>query len=262
VHATIADMTVDEGNDGVSVVPITITFDRPAPDGSKVQVSTVGAGAIADQDFRGFSQTLYPLAGATQMTFNLEVLSDTVPECDEGLYIRYNTVSMGDDSAKLAKVILRNDDGAAQGCSDPFVRSPPPDPPIDGGGPAAPVEPGPIDGGGAGVGLDVGSPPSTPAEPHASDAGVVTGPPDTGGGAPGSTGDAQRVPDVQAPSSIGDSGHAKPGDETPATQSGCSCALDQGARSARFPWLALIGLLAALPRCRRRSRRWRSRCSK
>jgi MYXO-CTERM domain-containing protein len=265
VHATIADLTVDEGNDGVTVVPVTVTFDRPVPTGSKVQVGTISAGAMVDQDFRALSQTLYPPAGATEMTFDLEVLSDTVPECDEGLHIRYSTVYMGDDAPKLAKVILRNDDGEVAGCSDPFVPSSGPEPPTDGGAVSPPaVEPRPIDGGAIGVGIEAGSssptgpePPMAP-EPQASDAGAVREIPDTGvppdlgtAGTPGPTSDAQPVPDAEAPPSFGDSGSAKPAGETLAAPSGCSCGLGQKTRSARFPWLALLGLLAALARVRR-----------
>jgi hypothetical protein len=269
VHANIADLTVDEGNDGVKLVPIAITFDRPAPGGSKVDVSTLSAGAIADQDFRALSQTLYPPAGATQMTFDLEVLSDTVPECDEGLYIRYGTAYMGDDTPRVAKVVLRNDDGPVAGCSDPFASSPSPEPPTDGGALSPPpIEPRPIDGGATGVEAEAGSSsatgpdPSMAPEPQATDAGAVREIPDAGvppdlgsAGTPGPTGDAGPVPDVQAPPSFGDSGNAKPGGETLASQSGCSCGLGRETRSPAAPGLALMGIIAVLTRCRRDRRR-------
>jgi hypothetical protein len=258
VHATIADLTVDEGDDGVKLVPITIIFDQPASGTSKVRIDTIGAGAVADQDFRVFSQILYPTAGILQMTFDLEVLSDTVPECDEGLYVQYSTLYMGDDTVKQAKVILRNDDGPVPGCPDPFVpQSPPaptPEPQIDSGALVPPpVEPRAADAGTDGVTFDTGPPSATAPEPQATDAGVVGGTPDTDMAhdvasvrTPDSTSDAQLVPDVQTPSSTGDSGSAKPGDERLATHSGCSCSLGQRARSAGSPWLMVIGLLAIL----------------
>jgi hypothetical protein len=260
VHAAIADLSVDEGDLGVKVVPVIITFDQPVPDASKVQVSTLGGGAIADQDFRTFSQTLYPPAGATQMTFDLEVLSDTVPECDEGLYVRYATLYMGDDTPKLAKVILRNDDGLVNGCTDPFVSTSAPEPPTD-AGPLLPppVEPRPVDADGSGAMPEAGSPSATAPEPQAPNAGSGRGDRDTGAPpdlasttTPTSTSDAQLV---QTPASLSDSGSIKPGDERLAAHSGCSCALGLGGRSTWFPGIALMGLVAAAAVWQRRSRR-------
>ena len=62
------------------------------------------------------------------MTFNVEILSATQSECDEGLLIEYTEVYMGDDATKTAKMVLRNDDEPAQGCGNPFVTPPLPSP--------------------------------------------------------------------------------------------------------------------------------------
>jgi hypothetical protein len=117
----------------VKSVPITINFDHPVPGSGKVQVRLVGVTAVADQDFRNFSQTLYPPAGATQLTFTVDILSDTQSECDEGLLIQYTEAYLGDDTTKTAKMILRNDDEPALGCADPFTRPPVAEPGLDGG---------------------------------------------------------------------------------------------------------------------------------
>jgi len=141
VHATIADLEVDEGNVGVKSVPITVHFDQPVSGSGKLRIRLVGAGAVADQDFCALADTYYPSAGATQMTFNIEILSDTQSECDEGLFIEYTEVYMGDDATKTAKMVLRNDDEPAQGCGDPFAAPPPAEPARDGGA----IPPSPVD---------------------------------------------------------------------------------------------------------------------
>jgi Calx-beta domain len=233
VHATIADLEVDEGNDGVKTVPITITFDHPASDRGKFQVRLVGSTAVAGQDFHAFSQTLYPPAGVTTtMTFNVEILSDADPECDEGILIQYNEVYMGDDSVKTAKLVLRNDDGPAQGCSDPFTPPPAAEPARDGGTPL----PTPV---------DTGTSLPTPV-----DSGNV-----------GSVSDAQvgwgRGTDTQAASGVGlndvpDSGASTPRGQLGGT-SGCSCSLAAPSRDAGLLVFAVAGFLAALVR-RSRSR--------
>jgi len=246
VHATIADLEVDEGNDGVKSVPVTVSFDRPVPDVGKLQIRLVGAAATPDQDFRALSQTYYPPTGATQMTFNVEILSDTQPECDEGLYIEYTEVYMGDDTTKTAKMLLRNDDGPAQGCSDPFAAPPPVEPARDGGTDLAP----PVDADIVKIIPDAGV---------SGDAG-----PDT---FVGTVSDTQsgwgNVTDTQAASGVGldtqsstggglvdlpDSGAAVPEGQRLAKSSGCSCALAGPTRDASLLVFAVTGLLAVLVR--------------
>ena len=250
VHATIADLEVDEGNDGVKSVPVTVTFDRPVPDAGKLRIRLMGAGAVADQDFRALSQTYYPPAGATQMTFNVEILSDTQPECDEGLFIEYTEVYMGDDTTKTAKMLLRNDDGPAQGCSDPFATPTPVEPARDGGTDLAPA----VDTVNIKIIPDAGVASETGADTYAS-----------------SDSDTQpgwgNVTDTQAASGVGldtqsstggglvdlpDSGTAVPDGQRLAKSSGCSCALAGPTRDASLLVFAAAGLLAALVRRSRR----------
>jgi len=244
VHATLADLEVDEGNEGTKTVPITVTFDAPVPSEAKLRIRLVGAGAVADQDFRALSETFYPTAGATQMTFNVEILSDTQAECDEGLYIEYTEVTMGDDTTKTAKMVLRNDDGPAPGCSDPFV-------------PPAPVEPA----------RDAGTDLSPPVDAdvvkiiHDSGAASEAGPDTFAGTGIDTQAGSGNITDTQAASGIGldtqsstggglvdlpDSGAAVPEGQRLAKASGCSCALAGPARSASLIIFAVAGLLALL----------------
>ena len=250
VRATIADVAVDEGNDGVKKVPITITFDHPAPGGSKVQVATVGATAVADQDFRSFSQVLYPAAAATMMTFDLEVLADVVPECDEGLFIVYSTLYMGDDTARQAKVLLRNDDGLLDGCPDPFASV---EPRRDAGSATDPApEP---------QSVDAGSTSSAP-EPRSADGGTGEAKLDgavasdlTPASVPAEVSDAQLIPDLGTMFPTSDSGSAPQPAGKLAQRSGCSCRLGEGRARGGLASALLLGALLCASRRRYRSPR-------
>jgi MYXO-CTERM domain-containing protein len=225
VHASIADVQVDEGNDGVNSVPLTIDFDGPTPASAKVQLDFVGATATTF-DFVAVPTVLYPPAGSTQMTFTVDIIGDTQPECDEGLLIRYTLRYTGDETTKVAKLLIRNDDGPVQGCSDPFASSPGVEVALDGGATVV----GTVDAGGkatpdAGPGADaLSSAAASDAQP-VSDPGIVTQPgPDSGVAAP-LTGDFVVEP-------------------------GCSCSVTGPAHHSGFLLLAVLGV--SLARVRRR----------
>jgi hypothetical protein len=118
-HASLADLTLDEGNEGKRIVPITITLDRPAPPNSKLHVMTVDNTAQDGMDFLGGAQILSPELGL-QFTYKLVVLGDSDAECDKGFYVHYYGSGLGDDTTGIAKVLLRNDDAPVADCPDPF----------------------------------------------------------------------------------------------------------------------------------------------
>jgi hypothetical protein len=269
VHAAIADLAVDEGDEGVKLVPIPITFDRPTPAGGKVQVTTLGAAATTE-DFKYLWQTLDVPEGSTQITFNLEVLSDTVPECDEGLFIQYNALYMGDDGTRMAKVLIVDDDGPVANCPDPFSALPHPEPAAEprGDGGAPPPEPKPVDGGGAAE--PPAEPPAAdgggaalPPEPQASDAGGSATNRDAGAGSgldagavSGAITDAQVAPDLgPAPVATEDGAVTDSGGGKLAKSPGCSCTLGASPGRSGLGALALLGLLARRLRRTRVGRR-------
>jgi hypothetical protein len=122
---TIEDLETTEGQAGKRAVSVRVRFDPPAPPLAKVHVDLVGGSARAGEDFVGGSQDLYPAPGSTSMTFELDVLSDTTPECDEGVLIEYQGINTGDDTPKVAKLLIRDDDGGSTdgggACADPFL---------------------------------------------------------------------------------------------------------------------------------------------
>ena len=227
--AFIVDMVIDEGNDGIKSIPVTVTFDNPASGSSKLQVRLVGATAVADEDFRSYGEILYPPMGAIDMGFMIQVLGDTMPECDEGFYIEYTAIGTGDNVTHRAKVLLRDDDGLVPGCSDPFAAGVPAEIPRDGGLVFVPVPDGSVDLGGS-AWPDVQPVPSPDTMPlPSSGTGGSTAGPSVGTG--GST---------SQPSGF-------------ANRSGCSCSFASGERPMGFVLLGLAGVLVASAR-RRRSR--------
>jgi MYXO-CTERM domain-containing protein len=227
--AFIADMVIDEGNDGIKSIPVTVTFDNPASGSSKLQVRLVGATAVADEDFRSYGEILYPPVGAIDMGFTIQVLGDTMPECDEGFYIEYTAIGTGDDVTHRAKVLLRDDDGLVPGCPDPFAAGVPAEIPRDGGLVFVPPPDGSVDLGGS-AWPDVQPVPSPDTMPL----------PSSGTG--GST----------ASASVGTGGSTSQPSGF-ANRSGCSCSIASGERPMGFVLLGLAGVLVASSR-RRRSR--------
>ena len=252
VRATIADMEIDEGNDGVKSLPVVMTFDGPVPPFAKYHVSLLGAVAVADEDFRSSFQTLYPPEGSTQTTFTIEVLSDTLAECDEGFLIQYDAAYEGDRTVKVAKVLLGNDDGPVEGCADPFVAPTPVEPPTDAG--ASPPPP-----------VDAGASPPPPVDagtspPPPVDAGAISATPDGGVAADVTPDFADGVTDARATSGIESKPDSAPGDGTTsppnerlAKPAGCACSLASRGPHAGLVSLMLASVLVALARRRRRT---------
>ena len=137
----IADLAVDEGNDGTNEVIVTVTFDRPVPELAMLWYQFLGGAAVAGQDFRAARTTLYPQPGAWQMTFPIEILPDTQPECDEGFFLRYGGYYGIDEATRSAKILIRDDDGTVADCGDPFASAAPPEGPDGGGAPPAIEQP-------------------------------------------------------------------------------------------------------------------------
>jgi hypothetical protein len=238
VRASIADLQVDEGNDGVKSVPVTINFDGPMPEGSKLHLDFVGATATTF-DFVAVPEVLYPPAGSTQMTFSVDIIGDTQPECDEGLLIYYTLLYTGDETTKVAKLLIRNDDGPVQGCSDPFAKSPVVEPAQDGGAVVVWI----VDAGTGTANLDMG-------------AGTGTANLDAGAGDDVSSPVAGRDAGLVSGTDIGidsgsDSGVFAPQANGFGTGAGCSCSVTRPAGHAGLRLLALFGIPFMCARRRR-----------
>jgi hypothetical protein len=146
----IASLTVDEGNVGTNEMSVTVTFDRPVPELAMLWYRLLDRTAVGGQDFRAAGTTLYPQSGVWQMTFPIEILPDTEPECDEGFFIRYGGYYGIDEATRSARILIRDDDGPVADCGDPFAAAAPPEG-LDGGGADPPPPEMGVD---AGAGLD------------------------------------------------------------------------------------------------------------
>jgi hypothetical protein len=128
VSVTIDDLEVAEGDQGRKQVTVAVRLSHPAPPDMKIHATLVGGSAGVGEDFQSGENTLYPAAGATESRLTFDILSDRVPECDEGLTIQYGAVYSGDDTTKTARVLIVNDDGPPGApCADPYLPGPRPD---------------------------------------------------------------------------------------------------------------------------------------
>ncbi len=160
---SLADVTVAEGQQGVTPVTLTFTYDRPTPPQTKLWLRTYNGLAVGGSDFKVLSETFYPPTGATTFAVTLELLGDITAECDEGLVLRFAGVYTGDDTQKTARLTITNDDGprAITGaCPDPFS----PDPNAPAQPEPKPAEPPPDARGDAGADAATDAPAADPQE--------------------------------------------------------------------------------------------------
>lgn len=124
---TIDDVEVPEGNAGMTTLLVHIKFNPVAVPNSKVWLTIEGLTATDGDDFTGGGfQVLYPTAlDQTEITYPLQILGDTRPECDEVLTIKYRGVYTGDDTMKTARVTILDDDAGPKGSCPPSPTTPP-----------------------------------------------------------------------------------------------------------------------------------------
>jgi MYXO-CTERM domain-containing protein len=218
VAVSIDDQRLPEETRGVYDVSIVVHGDHPFPPEAKVWVKILGGSARLGEDFTAMSQTLYPKAGSTSVSFPLGIVGDGTPECDEGFTIQYGALYTGDESTKTAHFLILDDDGGptdAAACADPY----------------AVTDEVPPDGG-----TDVvdGSVPPDGSEASAAD--VTRSTPETG---PAS------YPEPAAETSSGYGGY-----DRVVGGSGCGCAVGAASTTASPRWLALL-LVLGVGLCRR-----------
>jgi hypothetical protein len=121
VRVFLADQEFIEGSDGPQTVTLTVQMDKPVTNTPKLIVRVESAGATLGEDFQYPAKTHYPTPGSTQLSFDFVIVGDTHPECDEGFLIHYQGLYMGDETLKVAKILIRDDDGGLPSCPDPFA---------------------------------------------------------------------------------------------------------------------------------------------
>ncbi len=219
---TIDDATIVEGSSATRTTFVHLHFAPPAPPQSKVWLTIAGVTANEGTDFMGSGfHVLYPMGGETEMTYPIEIVSDTIPECDEGLTIQVQGVYFGDDAVKSARLLITDDDAPKPvGCGDPFADAP------------VTTDVRTNDAGAAGTGG--GNPPLIP--PELPEAGTPTTP------TPSGAGGAAAPEGATATSGLPE-------------RAGCACTAGPGAPRASFGIVVLLGVTLATRRRRARSGR-------
>ncbi len=80
---SVSDVTVTEGNTGMTQMGFTVSLSSPAASGASVNYATTNASATAGSDYVGASGTVTFAAGETQKTVWVSVIGDTAVESDE-----------------------------------------------------------------------------------------------------------------------------------------------------------------------------------
>ncbi|HET9322950.1 MAG TPA: ABC transporter substrate-binding protein [Gaiellaceae bacterium] len=118
---SIADASVEEGNDGTRLATFTVSVAESAPADFPISVDYSTSDATADgSDYRSVSGTL-TFANADAKTITVEVIGDTTDESDETFAVRLANATKGTIVRDTGIGTIRNDDAAP----------PPPPPPPD-----------------------------------------------------------------------------------------------------------------------------------
>lgn len=114
---TIADVSVAEGNSGITTATFNVTLSAPSAQATSVDYATANGTALAGQDYQAANGTITFQAGETAKTIAINVLTDTLAEPDETFTV---TISNPTNSATLARAqatgAIQNDD-AVQPCT-------------------------------------------------------------------------------------------------------------------------------------------------
>lgn len=109
--ATIADLSLNEGNTGTTNATLSVTLDAPAPAGGvQIAYASVDGSAVAGSDYTAVSNTLTIAAGQQVGTIIVPVLGDSSVEVDETFAVNLSApvnATLGDAQAQ---VTILNDD--------------------------------------------------------------------------------------------------------------------------------------------------------
>lgn len=110
--ASIANVSVNEGNSGTSIARFTVTLSAAASGPVTVFYETGNGTAIAGSDYTAKSGTLNFAAGETTKTIDVVVVGDALVEADETFLLRLTSASGATIATAQATGTIRNDDQA------------------------------------------------------------------------------------------------------------------------------------------------------
>ncbi len=105
-------LTIDEGDDGTTDLPLAVELLHPVDHDVTVTVATADGSARAGEDYRALAQTVTFAAGESARTVTVEILGDTTTETDETFDVRLVDpvpAATAIDTA-AATVTIHNDD--------------------------------------------------------------------------------------------------------------------------------------------------------
>lgn len=113
---TVSNVSLDEGDAGITEVTVDISLTGGSDFPVTVDVLSIDGTAIAPGDYQPYSAPLVFSSDGTQ-TITVNVVADTVPEPDEDLTIRVRTQGGSPVTLATGTVTIRNDDVAANVCT-------------------------------------------------------------------------------------------------------------------------------------------------
>ncbi|MCK6549143.1 hypothetical protein L6R52_25095 [Myxococcota bacterium] len=110
--ASIADVSVTEGDTGTQNVTLTITLSAPSGRVITIDWATAAGSALAGSDFVAGSGRVAFAAGVTTRTLTVVVNGDALDEPDEQLFVELSNASAATLADAQAVVTIVDDDGA------------------------------------------------------------------------------------------------------------------------------------------------------
>jgi len=108
--ATIGNVSVQEGNSGMTTARFTVTLSAAATGPVSIVYSTANGTAIAGSDYTATSGTLSFAAGETSKTIDVPILGDTQVETDETFLVRLTSATGATIATTQATGTILNDD--------------------------------------------------------------------------------------------------------------------------------------------------------
>lgn len=108
--ASVADVSIVEGNSGVKALYFTVTLSDLHSQNVSMLYRTVDGTAKSGSDYRGVNGTLVIPAGARTGTIRVDILGDTIIEDNEIFYLELEAAAQADLIDSTAIATISNDD--------------------------------------------------------------------------------------------------------------------------------------------------------
>ena len=108
---SIADVTITEGNSGVTTATFTVTLSAASGLAVTVRNATANNTAIASGDYTATSGTLTFAAGVTTKTFTVTIKGDVLDELDETFFVNLSSATNATIADAQALGTIMDDDG-------------------------------------------------------------------------------------------------------------------------------------------------------